>query len=381
MTILYLTNNPQLAGTARILLTWLGEGRRRGYRGAAVVRDAGRLTEQLAADDVPVLVSPMRWPSRTRPLPTMQELWRVYRWARSQRVELVHCNEHDVYPFGVLLARLLRVPVVCHIRFQVSREFCTWAFGGRRLPDALLWTSQQQRADCAEAIARVVPEPRQHLVRLGPDFAVFTPASADRERLRDQFDVRADEVVIGSATALRPVKRIDDFVDLIGTLASRHAQVVGLLAGGVVAGDEDYAARIRQRIADSGLGRRLRWLGHLDEVEPFLRVLDVFVSTSEYETFGNSVCEAMACSLPVVGYVGGSVHEIIGDAGVVIPNGDTRALVEATGTLVTDPDRRRRLGRAGRHRVETTFDPRESFAGLDAIYRDVLARRRERRRA
>src|SRR5688572_2428732 len=141
MTILYLTNNPQLAGTSRILLTWLDRGRERGYRGLVVVPAEGQLSETLRERGVAVLVNPMPWIDRRSPAKGLRHLWRVYRWARAHGATLVHCNEHDVYPFGRGVAWLLRAAVVCHVRFQVSRDFCSWAFGGRRLPDALLWTS------------------------------------------------------------------------------------------------------------------------------------------------------------------------------------------------------------------------------------------------
>ncbi|MCC7009106.1 MAG: glycosyltransferase family 4 protein [Acidobacteria bacterium] len=368
MTVLYLTNNRQLAGTGRILTSWLTLGREAGIHGRVVVPGDGQMFEWLRQHEVPVLASAMPWLNPWRPWPSARAVWRVARWARAGHVRLVHCNEHDVYPFAVLVARLLRVPIVCHVRFKLDPGFGRWAFGTWRQPDALLWTTAQQRADSVEAVAGIVPEARQHLIPLGPDPAVFRPAGDERDALRQAFDIRPDELAIGAATALRPIKRLHDFVDMIAALASRHPNVVGLIAGGAVPGEEAYRASIEQRIAATGLGRRLRWIGHRDAIDPFLRSLDLFVSTSEYETFGNSVCEAMACGVPVVGYVGGSVHEIIGEAGIVVPNGDLARLVAAVEALTTDPELRARLADAGRSRATAEFSPRASFQKLRGIY-------------
>jgi len=371
MTVLYLTNNPQLAGTARILTSWITLGREADVKGCAAVQRPGQLTDWLREHDVPFTVSPMPWLNRRWPVPALREAWRLARWARRQGASIVHCNEHDVYPFGALVAALMRVPVVCHIRFSVEREFCQWAFGGWRRPDALLWTTNQQRQDCRAAIQGVVDERRQHLIPLGPDLAAFRGDTVDRAALRRSFDIREGEIVIGTATALRPVKRIEDFVQLVTVLADRYPAVVGLIAGGAVVGDEAYRADIERRIAESGLGRRLRWLGHIEPIAPLLQSLDVFVSTSEYETFGNSVCEAMACRLPVAAYVGGSVHEIIGETGAVLPNGDIAGLTGAVERLIKDPAARVASGARGQARVAATFNPRVSFRRLREVYRHL----------
>jgi glycosyltransferase involved in cell wall biosynthesis len=378
VTPLYLTNNLQLAGTARILLSWVTFGREHGTSPAAVLRGEGELADWLRRRDFPIVLSSMPALERRRPLPSLREAWRIARWARTYGVEIVHCNEHDVYPFGVLVARMLRVPAVCHVRFRINRAFAQWAFGGWRGPDALLWTTRQQQQDSMAAVEGVVPEDRQHLLPLGPDPLIFRPAGAERRSLRRQFDIADHEVAIGTATALRPVKRIEDFVLLIESLAARDSGVVGLIAGGEVTGEEAYRRDIEQRIVAAGLGRRLRWLGHLEPVERFLQSLDIFVSTSEYETFGNSVAEAMACGVPVVGYVGGSVHEIIGDAGAVVPNGDLAALTRCVAELADDPAARARRGDLGRVRVATEFSPARSFEKLRGLHEKLAAMNRPR---
>lgn len=370
MKVLYLTNNPQLAGTARILVSWITYGAVADIQSAVLVQGRGDLSSWLEANQTAWALNPMTWPDWRRPWTAWPAL-RAARWARARGVNVIHCNEHDVYPFGSFLRTILRVPIVCHVRFNLKRGFCEWAFGGTRTPDALLWTSEQQRQDCAEAIGGIVPEDRQHLVRLGPDLTKFGSGPVDRVALQRRFDLRPGELVVGSTGALRPIKRIEDFVDLIARLSTKFPNLVGLIAGGAVAGDEAYRDAILQRIQGTGLERRLRWLGHVEPVEPLLRMLDVFVSTSEYETFGNSVAEAMACQLPVVAYTGGSVQEVIGPAGDIVANGDLDGLSAAVERLLGDAERRATLGRLGLERMSTRFSPAASFEKLRQIYHQL----------
>jgi glycosyltransferase involved in cell wall biosynthesis len=148
--------------------------------------------------------------------------------------------------------------------------------------------------------------------------------------------------------------------------------VVGIIAGAPVPGEDAYRDQIVQQIEATGLGRRLQWVGHLDPVEPLYHACDIVVSTSEYETFGNSVCEAMACRRPVVGYEAGSVKEVVGDAGITVPTGDLPMLTAAVRQLVENPALRHSLGEAARQRVADSFDPRKSFQQLLEIYQSIV---------
>src|SRR5262245_5660718 len=100
MRVLFLTNNPVLGGTARVLTSWLRSGPALGLEGLVAALHVGDMTRWLAANGVPYVVNPMPWPSRWWPVRSLWQAWRLARWAQEQEVELVDCNEHDVYPFA-----------------------------------------------------------------------------------------------------------------------------------------------------------------------------------------------------------------------------------------------------------------------------------------
>jgi glycosyltransferase involved in cell wall biosynthesis len=368
----FLTNNPNLCSTSRILQSWLQLGRGNGLQGAVIGQRDGDLIGWLRQNEFRCQTNPMPWPNRWRPWKCGWHALRAARWARGVGAEVIHCNEHDIYPFAAVLKRFYNRPLVCHVRFQLSRPFSEWAFGGRRAPDALLWTSHQQKADSADAIAGLVPDDRQHVLRLGIDLQHFGNAAESGRALRREWGIGDDEILVGIPSPLRPRKRVEDFIAIIRRLAAKHEKLVGVIAGGEIAGDEDYRQRIEREVAESGLGRRLRWVGYLEPVEPFHHACDVSVSTSGYETFGNSVCEAMACGKPVAGYVGGSVAEVVGDTGLIVETGDLDGLTAAVERLVVDSELRRELGAKARQRVAVEFNPANSLKQLEEIYRSLL---------
>jgi glycosyltransferase involved in cell wall biosynthesis len=374
MRILFLTNNPNLGSTARILQSWLLLGKEQGLIGYVVTQRSGDFSRWLEEHQVPHRIDPMPWPSRQWPVPSLWHAWRVARWARRNRIDVLHCNEHDVYPFAVLLRRLLRLPLVCHVRYRIERPFCEWAFGARRRPDALLWTSRRQQDDCSAAVEGLVPADDQHIVSLGIDLAAFGKLVSTREDTRRAWGIHPDEIVIGTASALRPRKRIEDFIDLVVHLAHEDERVVGVLAGDAVPSDEGYRDQLLRQVRDAGLGRRFRWLGNLEPIEPFYHGIDLFVSASEYETFGNSVCEAMACARPVVGYAGGSVQEVVGAAGLIVETGDLPALTDAVRRCVRSPMTRVSLGQHGRARVAERFNPVHSLRMVRQLHETLATR-------
>ncbi|WP_169979014.1 glycosyltransferase family 4 protein [Tautonia rosea] len=373
MRVLYLTNNPNLGSTARILHNWLELGRDEGVNGMAVVPREGDLAEWMRVSGFPHQIDSMPWPDRKRPLRSAWHASRLAWWAGRQGVDLIHCNEHDVYPFGLVLRRLLRRPLVCHVRFRVSRPFCEWVFGSpARVPDALLWTSNQQKADCEEAVAGLVSEDRQQVVYLGLDLNQFGTLADGREATRASWAVHPNEIVIGTASALKPIKRLEEFIDMVAQLAHEDERVVGVIAGDAPLGEEAYREELLARMRSKNLGRRFQWLGNLEPIEPFDHAIDIFVSTSEYETFGNSVCEAMACRRPVAAYRGGSVQEVVGETGYIVETGDLAQLTEAVRELVQNPILRAAFGERARARVVEQFNPVASFARLRRIYAELV---------
>jgi len=100
-------------------------------------------------------------------------------------------------------------------------------------------------------------------------------------------------------------------------------------------------------------------MGHQTDIDPLLMSFDALVlpSKTNYETFGQSLIEAMAFYVPVIGSDVGGIPEIInhGENGLLVPPGDEASLAEALLKLINDDKLRRQLARAGRQSVEDFY--------------------------
>ncbi|OQY29469.1 MAG: glycosyl transferase [Candidatus Cloacimonetes bacterium 4572_55] len=102
---------------------------------------------------------------------------------------------------------------------------------------------------------------------------------------------------------------------------------------------------------------RVIFLGHLEDIAPYLKGCDLFVLASRFEGMPNAVMEAMATGKPVIATDVNGARELVthGETGEIIPPENPQALAQAIRNLIHDPDRLRSYGRAARQRVRERF--------------------------
>ena len=153
---------------------------------------------------------------------------------------------------------------------------------------------------------------------------------------------------IGFLGRLEPVKGLDVLLDAL--------RLLQFPASLVIAGDGSQRNHLQRRATSIG-GVELRPSLSYDEVPGFLKSLDVLVLPSvtilplHREQFGRVLVEAMAAGVPVVGSSSVAIPEVIGDAGLVVPEGDPVGLASAIGRVLTEPGLAERLVERGRQRV------------------------------
>jgi glycosyltransferase involved in cell wall biosynthesis len=105
-------------------------------------------------------------------------------------------------------------------------------------------------------------------------------------------------------------------------------------------------------------------------VQPLLSQAEVVWVPSHAPAGINAALEAMAVSRPVVASRLPELAEVVsdGETGLLFPSGDKAALARQTRVLLDDPDRRRRMGEAGRERVETFFTMEQLVRCYGAVY-------------
>jgi teichuronic acid biosynthesis glycosyltransferase TuaC len=173
---------------------------------------------------------------------------------------------------------------------------------------------------------------------------------------------------------LVPRKRHADVIAAVGRLAPRHPDLRY-----VIVGDGPERERLRALARREGVADRVELRGALAPARAaeVARAATLFVLPSIDEAFGVAYVEAMAGGVPAVGCRGEDGPEEIAAAGggmVLVPAGDVDALAAEIGALLSDPERRAKLGREAAATVRAAFTWERCGADTLAAYRSVTLR-------
>lgn len=372
LRVMLATNSRDRGSTSRTMEAWTRLLPEHGVTPIATIGGDGPLLDALRGAGTPVYEHPIRyffdW---RRPLPFLAAIARLALRIRQTGVRLVHVNEHEHYPVVARAAYLARVPALVHVRFRPDPAMCQWLFKPPYTPQRLFFTSQTQMNDSADAVAGAVPRDRFRLVYNGLDFTRFGRDVAARDRLRAEWRLAPGTLAIGTASSISPRKRLDHFIRLVVSLARDGHTVHGFIAGQPYFDEDERELRaLRELVTTLKAGHLITFLGYVEPSEPLYHAWDLCISASAYETFGMTMLEAMACGCAVLAYPGGSIAEVVDTGGVLVPDADEKALLDA-GRRFVDSSYRLEMATRARARAQT-FDVQRSVYRLVAEYRAVV---------
>ncbi|GAA3879689.1 glycosyltransferase family 4 protein [Streptomyces sp. NPDC003328] len=284
------------------------------------------------------------------------------------RADIVHLASPFILGVrGMAAAARLRIPAVAIYQTDLAGYARTYISAG----EAAAW--RRIRSVHAAADRTLAPSsaaqrdleahgvPRVQLWQRGVDTVRFRPDLRD-EAMRRELAPNG-ELIVGYVGRLAPEKHVELLAGACGLEGVRV----------VVVGDGPSEPTLRSALPGAAfLGRRTG-----DELARIFASLDVFVHTGPFETFCQTVQEAMASGVPVVAPAAGGPLDLVahGQTGLLVPPGDTAAFRDAVQTLVSDRALRHEYGTAARALVEgrTWAAVGDQLIGH---YADVLAARR-----
>jgi glycosyltransferase involved in cell wall biosynthesis len=208
--------------------------------------------------------------------------------------------------------------------------------------------------------------------RLSPHIMRYIPNGIDPERfvappdrsLLTRLSVAGGRLTIGSLGGLRREKNLPRLLRVVAALPA------DLPARLVIAGEGPEMPALTALAAALGIADRVVLIGSIDRPERLLGHFDVFALSSDTEQMPYSILEAMAAGLPIIATDVGDVADMLAPENrpFVVAAHDEARFNAGLAQLLTDPEKRRRLGAANRSRLRAQFSIDKMVAAYDALF-------------
>ena len=293
----------------------------------------------------------------------------LYRLFRRLRPDIVHTHNPKPGILGRVAARLARVPLIVNTQHGLyaqptDRRRRRWpVYAVERIAAAFGHVELVQNEEDVEVLTGTlrIPSRRVRLLGNGVDLDRFDPetvSSGTRSALRDEWGIGDDEVVCGVVGRLVREKGIVELLEAAHSLTTTHPHVRFVVVGPA---DPDKADAVDETAIDRASADGVVFAGQRTDMPQCYAAMDVFVTASWREGFPRCAMEASAMGVPVIASDIRGNRQVVDDGvtGVLVPVRDAASLADAVGSLVDDPERRARFGRAGTARAATHFDQQQ----------------------
>lgn len=284
--------------------------------------------------------------------------WRLARWLRRHRPDVLHMHNETALFYGTLAGRLARVPCLIYTEHDgvfprslaarwANRTLVRWLTQAVAVSEAVkdLWC-RHDGIDPArvQVIPNGVPDVRE---------AAGSPPPREDGRFR-----------IGCVSRLSHEKGVDVLIEAFALVRNELPR-----AELVLIGDGAERQTLEKRATELGLADHIQFFGMCDDVMQLLNGFDLFVLPSRTEGLPLAVLEAMAASLPIVATAVGGVPQALrhGEAGVLVPPEEPEVLAQAIVQLAANGQHMAHHGSAARKEYEAHYAVSRMVDAYEAI--------------
>jgi len=350
---------PHWGGAELHALTLSQQLQRRGYDVTVACRP-GRFVEerahQMGLATVPITV---------RKQNDWQDYGALSRFLREKQIDVLHAHwstDMIVPPTAALRAHVPVRIMTRHMPYPFKNRLGSWLYS------QVLWTRLVTvSASVRETLLAcgVAPD-KVEVIHHGTDIEEFVHTTASPLSVKRGLGIPDDCLTVGVVGRIAPEKGHLILLQAAALLGDRYPLRY------VIVGDGPSEAAVRDAVRTLGLEDRVVFAGFRDDVNNVIAALDILTLPSTWnEPCAAVVQQAMALCKPVVGTRAGGTPEMImeGETGVLVPPSDAPALADAIARLAGDAFLRKRLGAAGRERVESRFSLSLMTDRIEALYR------------
>ncbi|OYE04089.1 glycosyltransferase family 4 protein [Nostoc sp. 'Peltigera membranacea cyanobiont' 232] len=259
---------------------------------------------------------------------------------KAREYDLIYANTQKALVVGALASFFSRRPLVYHLHDILSTEHFSQtnlriAINlANRFASLVIANSQAskiafiQAGGCSDII---------EVVYNGFDPKNYQTDEYDISKLQEKLGLEG-KFVVGHFSRLAPWKGQHILID---ALAKCPQEVIAILVGDALFGEQDYVQKLHQQVAELGLENRVKFLGFRSDIPQLMAACNLVAHTSTSpEPFGRVIVEAMLCGKPVVAAKAGGVMELVehGLNGFLVTPGEPQELAQVIITCLQETE-------------------------------------------
>jgi N-acetyl-alpha-D-glucosaminyl L-malate synthase BshA len=186
-------------------------------------------------------------------------------------------------------------------------------------------------------------------------------------KIRHQIAPGAEKILM-HVSNFRPVKRVNDTILILDEVLKQSPAKL------VLVGDGPDRAEAERLAREMGIAEHVKFLGKQNGLPEILSIADVFLLTSQSESFGLAALEAMSCGVPVVATSMGGIPEVVehDETGFIAELGDIKRMARYTLDLINNPRKWTEFSANARRRAVEFFDLSLIVPRYEELYQRLL---------
>ena len=294
-------------------------------------------------------------------------IFRLKKYLVEAKVDILHTHNYKSDMIGACAAFLAKVPVIAtaHGFTDVTHSVSFY----EKLDRLVLRAFFSKVIVVTGEMLKNFPEGKKEVIANGVDIDQFSRDAQKREALRKNYQIKDNEILIGTVGRLSREKNQRMLLEALYPLM-RDDDAIRVM----VVGDGPKAEELKQFATARHLEDRIIFTGNMRDTVSVYSALDIFVLSSLTEGVPLTILEAMASKLPVVATRVGGIPEMINDdkTGLLVDARDVCALRAKITNLIKNPGKRQQLAESASRFVKTNYSLKRMCAAYREVYKEVL---------
>jgi glycosyltransferase involved in cell wall biosynthesis len=211
----------------------------------------------------------------------------------------------------------------------------------------------------------IKPKINVSVVENGINTEKYVRNSEDGMRIRSEYNIPQNAVVVGNIAVFRSQKRLKEWIEVFASSSKSNPNLFGLLVG-----QGPFMEQVQESIEAHGLKNKIILAGLQSDVKPYYSAIDIFMMTSLYEGLPIALLEAMSMECAVVCTNAGGTKSVIrnGEDGFLVNVSEWKDLSALIDKLVSTPLLIQQYGIKARKRVLESYGLNKTVLAFEEMY-------------